>query len=765
MIKNRSKSFAPKKAVSRVPSRAPSSARPSVERQSQTPAPSQPTRETVPSIIEDVEVLDTVPSTSQNVETPSQPEPRQQSQELSASVIDSLKIVPSPSTLKRKTRDNEEHEPPAKRIPAESAEEQNRNLPPIESVRHRALTETAPVPTETIISSQTIANDAPNISFLPAGGLATPNATISTGRPLFDQPHTITSRLPPNVAAIQATPIPNIEVTVPSESEQQGEIRSTTLQRPIQQPHLPPTPAATQLAQEILLASVETNNGNGSRIPTPERAVTPEAPIFRYPSPQNLVRISDIPIAPRSGDFGPAGGSDMFGPAGSGGSGLGAAGAIGGPIRIGAVLRNSDIVPRATLNPDGTSGVVDDSASGTDKGKKKKKKYTKRKRILKDGDNVRATIDMQVAKTRRKPGTGKRVSKRKEKEEKRKARDPTPEGASDEEIDPAALTMTDLCKDLRIGKKFSMHDEIKQRVVARKKTIQAGNMIRDHSEIPDIERLVNGGLSISQAGSGEAGPSSTNRDEISPPPDPSNRGLQLIMVDNQIVLDTNSTSLNRHQRAAQNEQATEAVEENDFTRIITSGTYMKRERAQFWDYPATDLFYKGLRMFGTDFEMIAKLFPHRNRRQIKLKFGREEACNMDRINRALLGQKEPIDLEQFTKFSNIKLESVEEIEEEQRKIEEEQNAELTRIEAEAAEETRKKKEEIMGRSGAGGNVAARVLASSEFDDPVAEGSGASGRGTSVGRGKKGAKGKQKKSKNSSYGLGGEVAEIVQVIDY
>ena len=50
-----------------------------------------------------------------------------------------------------------------------------------------------------------------------------------------------------------------------------------------------------------------------------------------------------------------------------------------------------------------------------------------------------------------------------------------------------------------------------------------------------------------------------------------------------------------------------------------------------WDDESDELFYKGLRMFGTDFEMIASLFATRRRAEIKAKYTREERENWERV--------------------------------------------------------------------------------------------------------------------------------------
>ncbi|XP_078439521.1 homeodomain-like superfamily protein isoform X2 [Wolffia australiana] len=53
-------------------------------------------------------------------------------------------------------------------------------------------------------------------------------------------------------------------------------------------------------------------------------------------------------------------------------------------------------------------------------------------------------------------------------------------------------------------------------------------------------------------------------------------------------------------------------------------TYMNKPRSERWSKMDTDLFYKAVRQFGTDFAMIQQLFPNRTRHQIKLKFKNEE---------------------------------------------------------------------------------------------------------------------------------------------
>jgi hypothetical protein len=49
------------------------------------------------------------------------------------------------------------------------------------------------------------------------------------------------------------------------------------------------------------------------------------------------------------------------------------------------------------------------------------------------------------------------------------------------------------------------------------------------------------------------------------------------------------------------------------SRYLNSQTYMTKRSRDRWTAGDTDMFYKGLAVFGTDFTAIAKLFPGRDR--------------------------------------------------------------------------------------------------------------------------------------------------------
>lgn len=107
------------------------------------------------------------------------------------------------------------------------------------------------------------------------------------------------------------------------------------------------------------------------------------------------------------------------------------------------------------------------------------------------------------------------------------------------------------------------------------------------------------------------------------------------LVNGEFVIDEESLRVDRHERDALQSEDMEIVEEDNNTRLVNSSTFMKRERTERWETEEVNMFYQGLSMFGTDFTMLAGLFPHRTRRQIKNKFNVEERKDPLRVTMAL----------------------------------------------------------------------------------------------------------------------------------
>lgn len=242
----------------------------------------------------------------------------------------------------------------------------------------------------------------------------------------------------------------------------------------------------------------------------------------------------------------------------------------------------------------------------------------------------------------------------------RRRRASTPENAESVEITPTVVKMSDLCRDLQTGKKS-------------KREIELRNMDR-----AEAERKRNGSKkenrdSVSKENTEDALAKADEERDLAEAD--SQAGPQMRIVNGEIVLDSSSLQIDRHANAARNADDMEEVEENPLTRRINAASYGKRSKTESWDEEMTDLFYRGLRTFGTDFMMISKMFPSRTRRQIKLKFSNEERKHPERIKETLLGPRESITLETYSEMTNTVYDDPkiiqQELDDEKKRIEEE----------------------------------------------------------------------------------------------
>ncbi|KAK4991709.1 hypothetical protein LTR66_006485 [Elasticomyces elasticus] len=234
------------------------------------------------------------------------------------------------------------------------------------------------------------------------------------------------------------------------------------------------------------------------------------------------------------------------------------------------------------------------------------------------------------------------------------------------EIDPTSTTMTELTRDdKRVGKASAL--ELKMQEVDWKK-------VRE-DERAEVERSIaaaENGESIDQPNatsanrpaSGEDGTDEDAEDEEDEEDDPT-RGAgtvpRLRIVNGQIVIDESSLIINREKAARRAMVGQIPVEGEDITKRINSHTWLnnnKRDirdrvptwmaKADRWDDEETDRFYDALRMFGTDFAMISRMFPGRNRRQIKCKYLREERLDPERLHAAIHdAESVPINLDHY----------------------------------------------------------------------------------------------------------------------
>ncbi|KAK2749452.1 Transcription factor TFIIIB component B [Myotisia sp. PD_48] len=248
-------------------------------------------------------------------------------------------------------------------------------------------------------------------------------------------------------------------------------------------------------------------------------------------------------------------------------------------------------------------------------------------------------------------------------------RQATPENADSVEIVSAVVTMSDLCRDLRTGKTSQREMELR--------SMDWAEVARKKKEREDRKNNKGNGAQTAKKDASDT-PKPPDKPQIRPQ-STGVAGPQMRIVNGEIVLDTTSLQIDRHADAARNGEAMEEVEENPLTRRINAASFGKRTKVEVWDEEMNELFYKGLRMFGTDFMMISKMFPGRTRRHIKLKFSNEERRNPERIKSTLLGPPEPVDLDSYSEMTNTVYDDPKaiqrELDEERRRIESEHAAE------------------------------------------------------------------------------------------
>ncbi|QLQ78991.1 hypothetical protein HG537_0B03380 [Torulaspora globosa] len=111
--------------------------------------------------------------------------------------------------------------------------------------------------------------------------------------------------------------------------------------------------------------------------------------------------------------------------------------------------------------------------------------------------------------------------------------------------------------------------------------------------------------------------------------------------DGTMVVDEESTVVDRHKNASYQNAHKVKLHENPFENLHNSGTYGKNMYTDPWKKDELIQFYKALSMWGTDFNLIAQMFPYRTRKQIKAKFISEERRHPVTVELALRSRLPP----------------------------------------------------------------------------------------------------------------------------
>ncbi|KAJ5545451.1 hypothetical protein N7535_006163 [Penicillium sp. DV-2018c] len=483
--------------------------------------------------------------------------------------------------------------------------------------------------------SVTAESGSPALTKETPAPLAAPSPEQTPASSDKEPSHVTTSVITPASTPIakptaKPTPIPKpTHISKPSPVPR-AQHRKPSVSQPTPSAAAPPTPPPTQPTPSHTDVTTTESQTASAEDHGPETALLEYARSETARAAENLADTAEVPQRPQTEEAAPAQGGSKRGARKS------SVTKIAAPAKKKSVSATTSRRGSQTIVPtiEGSSATPGDPDLSTpDPAKPKKRKYSKAGASDPEGSE--------------KP---KRV---------RRKREPTPEGAETVEILPNVVKMSELCKDLRTGKKSKRETELR-------KIDQAEEERKKQGETPGSRASV------------KRNEPEQERAEESVDWKPQS-GPKMRIVNGEIVLDSASLQVDRHADAAREAGDLEDVVENSLTRKINQATYGKRSKTETWDEEMTDLFYRGLRMFGTDFMVISKLFPGRSRRQIKLKFNNEERRDPQRIKDTLFGPREVIDIATYSEMTNT-------VFDDPRVVQQELDEEKERIEAQHAKE-------------------------------------------------------------------------------
>lgn len=172
--------------------------------------------------------------------------------------------------------------------------------------------------------------------------------------------------------------------------------------------------------------------------------------------------------------------------------------------------------------------------------------------------------------------------------------------------EPAQMTMRDIIRRAEAIERKKMKED------AAKKAVNGSGT----APVPNVQGRKGSGLPVSE----EASVSSVMTPQVQ-------------IVDGRIVINQESLVIGAQASTRVDTETYRRVEEN--ASKLNYHSYSNRGPSERWRTEDTELFYKALEQFGTDFELIQQLFPGRTRRQVKAKFKNEEKLHAVRLADAL----------------------------------------------------------------------------------------------------------------------------------
>lgn len=145
--------------------------------------------------------------------------------------------------------------------------------------------------------------------------------------------------------------------------------------------------------------------------------------------------------------------------------------------------------------------------------------------------------------------------------------------------------------------------------------------------------------------------------------------------DGAIVLDSESQRFDRHINNKADSVNTNAQEIDKFSTVINSYSFSAKERPERWTDDETNMFFSALSVWGTDFNLIAHMFPSRTRHQIKTKFKYEERKNSAKVQMYLVHRRK-VNIKEYAKISGTDIVDVDRMEDELARIRSEHHRQL-----------------------------------------------------------------------------------------
>lgn len=156
---------------------------------------------------------------------------------------------------------------------------------------------------------------------------------------------------------------------------------------------------------------------------------------------------------------------------------------------------------------------------------------------------------------------------------------------------------------------------------SRKQSLSESAVTTIESKIPDEEEI-------------EDDPDETKYADMNPVPQVKvGPNGEIILDEQSLVIEQTGMKKGREQIAN-----SKIIDGDDQNRAY--GIYKRPKRAKEWSALETLRFYRSLNTLGTDFSMMVSLFPGRTRRDLKVKFKKEERLNQHLIDKALTNPNE-----------------------------------------------------------------------------------------------------------------------------